>query len=480
MSKWKIFQMLNAEPKMSAGKAIAARIRENLSNHLTTQKKQGEDKENHPQDLLSNATSTIGKLSRIFEQMDWPIPEYEEISAEIKKVGLRAYTQSLLKDILPVLLDDTGTKLNDDVIRAINLAGKNFNPPVANLYDEYRKRNFEEEIANQFAQGIIVAFTQKVLDAEKAKSIKLMDTEINKLTEKFGNDVQKVSSSKKPEVLNKLDQLREDYHMALEEQRNANRARQTRFHEQFNTPMDELAKRTSTQGIQPTLDIDDMVQGAEFIQAFDRLVAQAADKEITIPGLTKAQIDIEAARFMLGNDELDVKSKVTLISKKLESAANKIIDAMDSKLQVDIPSPVEISVWQKILNLFTTTKEMKIYNKQQELLNKLAQGYEMQHEKIALLKVELKGNSIQVNGLQSNKARARFLDQLNADSEVKYSLDPDGNLKKLVAEKNENLSEEDIPELKEKLNAMNSAQGSLYRIIQIEIEEPSNTKNMNM
>ena len=484
MSKWTIFHKQNAVPKISAGEAIAARINTDLSIHLTTRKTKKDIKENHPQDLLNQAKDSIGKLSRIFEQMDWPIPDYEEISAEIEQVGLKAYTKTLLNNILPTLLDDTGTKLNQKVINAINFAGQSFTPPINNLYDEYCKRNFKEEIADQFAQAIIVGFTQKILDLEKAKSIKLMETEIEKLTDTFEGDVQDVLSESlsDKEENGELNQLRKTYQEAIKKQEDADRVRQKRLHEQFNTPMEALAKLTSTQGILPTLDVDNMEQAKEFIQAFDQLVAHANKANIEIPGLEKAEKELEMARNILDGsfDGLDEKTKVTKIGQNLVSAASKIIDAMNTKLEVCLPNPVENSLWQKFLNLFTTTKEMKIYNKQQELLNKLDQGYEMQYEQKSLLKVEFKEDSIKVHGLGSDNARARFLDKLNAGSNVDYKYDQDGNFNKVANGKNENLSEDDILHLKEKLKSMDDAQDSLYRIIQIEAEEPANSTQMRM
>ncbi|RUR09520.1 hypothetical protein [Legionella sp. km772] len=231
MSKWKLFHQKYAEPKISAGQAIAERLKTELSIHLTTKKTEQSKPENHPQTLLQEANGGLGKLSRIFEQMDWPMPDYEEISAQIGKVGIRAYTKSLLDDILPTLLDNKGSKLNQKVINAINFAGQGFKPPIKDLYGEYCKRNFEEEIANQFAQALIIGFTQKVLDAEKAKSIMLRETEIAKLTDKFESEVQTVLSASLPKAEEKetLSQLSQAYQQAIKEQENADRIRQTRL-----------------------------------------------------------------------------------------------------------------------------------------------------------------------------------------------------------------------------------------------------------
>ncbi len=87
---------------------------------------------------------------------------------------MRSYVQSLLDDISPVLLDKTKTKLSPEVIEAINSAGRSMDPPIEDFYDELRKGYFEEEIADQFVQSIVTSFTQKALEAERAKSVKLM------------------------------------------------------------------------------------------------------------------------------------------------------------------------------------------------------------------------------------------------------------------------------------------------------------------
>ncbi|CDZ77355.1 hypothetical protein BN59_01638 [Legionella massiliensis] len=481
MSKWKIFYNQNAQSKTSAGKAIASCLNTGLAVYLTTKKTEKSIQENHPQDLLLQAKDSLGKLSRIFEQMHWPIPAYEKISAEVTQIGLRAYTESLLDDILPILLDESGSKLNRKVINAINFAGQGLVPPINNLYGEYCKRNFEEEIANQFVQAIIVSFTQKVLDVEKAKSIKLMNTEIAKLTSKLHDDTEAVvsESPSEEEKTERLSQLANAYQEAVRNEEDADRDRQTRFHEQFNTPMEALAKLTSIQGIQPTLDIDNMKQAKRFVKAFDQLVVHAETVGIEIPGLVEAQGALLEARELIADSEgffamMDDKPKVSKITQGLLGAANRIIDAMDATLDFRLPSPVENSLWQRFLNLFITTKEMEVYNRQKALLDRLTHGYNQQ----VSIKVEFTEDGAKVIGLDSVNAKARFLNELNDVNDIEYTIDQDGNLSKVVDEVDEDLSEDDIVQLKEVLEAIDGAPDNLYRIKQIEPEVPSNTMRM--
>ncbi|WP_158617421.1 hypothetical protein [Legionella sp. km772] len=227
-----------------------------------------------------------------------------------------------------------------------------------------------------------------------------------------------------------------------------------------------------------------MEQAQEFMQAFNQLVEHAESLNIAIPGLVEAQRELNIARDVINDTdhlfaEMDEKAKVTLIRKKLVSAADKIIDAMNDQLKIQVPNPVENSLWQKFLNFFTTTKEMKIYNKQQELLNKLAQGYDMQHEQKALLKVEFKEDNVKVNGLESDNAKARFLKQLNAGSRVEYAFNKEGSLCKVVSGKSEQLSEEDVTDLKNHLKTIDEAPDSSYRIKQID-ETPKESVQIKM
>ncbi len=247
--------------------------------------------------------------------------------------------------------------------------------------------------------------------------------------------------------------------------------------ERFNTPMQEMASITSAKGLKPALDIDNKQQGEEFLKAFDALVAYAAKAGTPIPGLKDAQNALVTARDIIEDPESykDMKEEVQLskIQGGFVAAANIITVAMDAHLQVHIPDPVETSFLQKILNLFTTTKEVKLYKKQKEIQEKLDQIYEIEQKKGMLIKVEFKGDDIKVSGLASDKVRESFLTELNKEGDINYTCDEAGNLTKEVDGETEKLSDEDIHELKEKLQAMDDSEEVLFKIKQIEIETHS-------
>jgi len=351
--------------------------------------------------------------------------------------------------------------------------GQQFKPPIKNLYDEYCKHCFEEEIADQFAQALILGFAQKVLDVERDRSIALKEMEIEKLSIKYIGDVENVLSESLSEndENNKLDGLKKAYKSALNEQDNADRDRQTKISEQFMSPLNELAQRTSIQGIMPTLDIDNIEQAKEFIDAFDKLIILANKNSLTIPGAEDAKTELNQA-FEVSKMDLSDETKIIMMSKCLINATNKIIDAMNAELDVRLPNPVENSLWQRVVNLFYTTKEMKIYNKQQELLNKLTQGY----KKDSFLRVEFTNDKIQIYGLDSANAKNKFKEKLNDKNSASYTLDDNGHLHLTGTEK---WTESSVSLLKKRLDEINDDKQSLYRIKQIDVQESSVSLSMN-
>ncbi|ABQ55501.1 TPA: hypothetical protein ACJ6J3_05520 [Legionella pneumophila] len=110
---------------------------------------------NQPSKIIKDAQSSIGALSRIFDEYDCPTPNYEEINAIYQKPnGLREHIQENLKGIIPVLLNEDRTALHPDVIEAIGQ--ENYNAILNNAQGD------ERAIAEQFVQAVISGYGQRI------------------------------------------------------------------------------------------------------------------------------------------------------------------------------------------------------------------------------------------------------------------------------------------------------------------------------
>ncbi|HAT9730914.1 TPA: hypothetical protein JBD73_11490 [Legionella pneumophila subsp. pneumophila] len=120
---------------------------------------------NQPSKIIKDAQSSIGALSRIFDEYDCPTPNYEEINTIYQKPnGLREHIQENLKGILPVLLNEDRTALRPDVIEAIGQ--DNYVEILKNAQGD------EREIAKQFVQAVILGYGQRIYENTDDENLK--------------------------------------------------------------------------------------------------------------------------------------------------------------------------------------------------------------------------------------------------------------------------------------------------------------------
>ncbi|CZH10896.1 TPA: hypothetical protein ACG3NF_000767 [Legionella pneumophila] len=121
---------------------------------------------NQPSKIIKDAQSSIGALSRIFDEYDCPTPNYEEINTIYQKPnGLREHIQENLKGILPVLLNEDRTALHPTVIDAIG--PDNYKEILKNAQGD------EQAIAEQFVQAVISGYGQRILQNTDDNDLKL-------------------------------------------------------------------------------------------------------------------------------------------------------------------------------------------------------------------------------------------------------------------------------------------------------------------
>ena len=449
------------EATISTGRAIANAITAGLSAYLASPPSQIE---NNPHDLLSAAKSNIGKLSRIFERMPWPIPEYEEVLASIERVGCGNYAQSLLDDILPVILDETRTKLSPLVIAAINAAGKSFTPSIDSLYDEYCASNFEEVIANQFVQASILGFASQVYDKHYQKiktdltAKQLLDAQVD-----FDKVDTNLSRGTAEQITAAAEIIREQHVRSLEQ----NIAQQvTPASEIFLTPMNELAKITTTRGIAKTLEIVSLEQTAAFIIVLKKLIVNLPET----PRKQEAEALLDAVQITI-ELPIDIQAKLAMINRDLPLAAYIIIDATFPNLSSFFPDKVPEKTLLEMPTFFKTwfpaTAEMQLYQTEKNILKKLTEYYEMQREQVSFVVVDFTDNEhikFSCSSLNQN-AQGQFLLELAKGSEIQYKYH---NGDKLINQNGSPLSAEDIQSLKDRLDRMHDETGSLFKIKKID------------
>jgi len=121
--------------------------------------KQDNARRNDPFSVIERGGNVTGELTRIFDEFSLPVPEYAAFKSHVGMAGsLGAYMQSILKEILPILLNAEGTALNQNIIDGINANdSKNYNK-LMNAAD-----GNEELVAEQFVRGVIIGYAQRLL-----------------------------------------------------------------------------------------------------------------------------------------------------------------------------------------------------------------------------------------------------------------------------------------------------------------------------
>ncbi|QEY52929.1 hypothetical protein [Legionella longbeachae] len=119
-------------------------------------------KQNQPYNVIEHSKSkTAGEFSRILDEFKIPLPTYENFKEYVQEPNsIGAYMQSLLDAVLPGVLNEDKTALNQKLIDAINHQNK----------DNYKKmlgkaNNDPQLIAKLFIQAIFIGYSQQMLDS---------------------------------------------------------------------------------------------------------------------------------------------------------------------------------------------------------------------------------------------------------------------------------------------------------------------------
>ncbi len=317
-NKWAILHSQHSEDKTSYVEYFKA----NLISHLTKEHDPDGEK-NQPDNILKEARASIGTLSRIFDAFPFPVPSYEKMKAISQEPdGLRNHMQGILNEVLPLLLNEDRTALNQTIIDAIGT--ENYKALKNSV------KGKEEQIAIQFVNSIFLSYGQRILDNINDKSMKV---------EAFSSIL---------------------------------------------SPIDTLAKELTLEGLPEPTEKTTLTAMKKMIAEFDVLIKEAHDAGITITNADKISDSILNANTWLDSDDENLKFmpedlKIEKARTGYDKAVDFFVKGLDSTLANNKPIQPEEAHWfKKILRFITGNEKLwqsddeKRYSRQIELMPKLS------------------------------------------------------------------------------------------------------------
>ncbi|CZI82864.1 TPA: hypothetical protein JBA76_15925, partial [Legionella pneumophila subsp. pneumophila] len=280
---------------------------------------------NQPSKIIKDAQSSIGALSRIFDEYDCPTPNYEEINTIYQKPnGLREHIQENLKGIIPVLLNEDRTALHPDVIEAIG--PENYKAILKNAQGD------ERAIAQQFVQAVILGYGQRIYQNTDDQNLK--DNLYNTVLPALGKLAEKVTLQGLPEQSREL------------------------------VPADILDTLIMSRGLL-------------------KLLNEANTAGVEIPNCRSMKDKLGTVFDVMDpkNEDYNMLPEATKICKARENydeAINSFITGVRDILKKDeIPKPKEVSWFKKFLRFITSNEKLlqnadeKRYDQQFKVLSKI-------------------------------------------------------------------------------------------------------------
>jgi hypothetical protein len=167
-------------------RAYVAHFKENILSFLRGEHQPNPDEKNQPSLVAETAVGSIGKFSRILDAFtDLPVLSHQQAS-DMSENERYAHIESLLVDVMPVLLNQDRTALHPDIIKALGpiyedlLEGRS-EPSSANEQQELEqlrerrrragnpehinlRRNNEQQLAEQMLKAVVASYGQRILD----------------------------------------------------------------------------------------------------------------------------------------------------------------------------------------------------------------------------------------------------------------------------------------------------------------------------
>ncbi len=332
---------------------------------------------NQPSKIIKDAQSSIGALSRIFDEYDCPTPNYEEINAIYQKPnGLREHIQENLKGIIPVLLNEDRTALHPDVIEAIGQ--ENYNAILNNAQGD------ERAIAEQFVKAVISGYGQRIYqNTDDGYDLHLM-SELPESTEQYKNSYLFIKKGDTRELYyikpdGKYEKVEINDFNLFEETINAIKNKdETKLHlsekqikeivtsngshtpenlkfNLFNTVMPalgELANEVTLKGLPEQSKETNLADIQKMSEDLLKLLDEANTAGIEIPNEDKMRNYLDCAL-----EAINIQSKPKAI-KDYDQAINYFITGVKETLATKPPKPEEVHWFKKFLRFITGNEKL--------------------------------------------------------------------------------------------------------------------------
>jgi hypothetical protein len=236
-----------------AGEVIPDRIflkafKEHYLSHL--RKPVEGNRKNQAKEVIDDAKTTIGKLSRLYDALDLPIASQKTFSEEIQKAGsCMAYMRPILNAAAGMLLNENRTRLSDEVIDAIG------------------KENYAKIVGGVLVEGTIKAksgnekeFAQKEAEAARAVLASIAVNYSQSLAKYDLSPEEKECKKKMGELLDKNKQLEEKIKLHQELPLYVNQNIKIESLEELNNKREKLEQRINAMLLSKDASLDEMIK----------------------------------------------------------------------------------------------------------------------------------------------------------------------------------------------------------------------------
>lgn len=315
--KWQSFYgSFHQERKDSYAEYFKAHLIEHLTSEVDPN-----GKANQPGKIIEAARNTVGKLSRIFDEYNFPAPAFNELKAIAEKPnGLREHMRENLNGVMPALLNEERTALHPKVIEAIG--ADNYQAILKNAGGD------EQEVAMQFVKAVFISYGQRMMDNTEDPKLK---------SEAFFS------------VMPALEKLSSE--VTLKD------------------GLPEQAKKTNT--------VDLQKMSGELLG----LLHEAKQAGVIIPNNDLIRDKLTTVQDIMNPDGdfamLPEETKIQKATESYDKAVDGLVKGIQETLATEVPKPKEVCWFKKILRQITGNEKLlqntdeKRYDRQMTVLSEL-------------------------------------------------------------------------------------------------------------
>ncbi len=354
MAKWRVFHSTHNPSVLPPTSVTVQSFNEGIYTHLKKPLDINGER-NQPLFIIDNTINKqdLGTLSRIFDSFAYSVDSNNIIQLSQKPNGLRKHIKELVEEVSLTLLNSDRTKLNENIIQAINEININdtsFVPPQGESLTTYewlivRTNSSEEDIALQFMKSAVVSYAQRALDnvTQKSPELKEQYLETKNNIYNLGKSIQVLAD----EIVLK-------------------------------TGINEHPKHCLWQ---PAVLTQKALE--KIIQEYRELINEAYDIGI-ISDINNLKDKIDGAEAWVDMEELPLETKQSSVSKLCKEASIILVEAAHEKIKEEV-NPPQVS-WVKSL-IRTVTRNEQLFETSGEKTSKI-------YAKIHALEAQLRESQI--------------------------------------------------------------------------------------